>query len=94
MKPNFYHGTSDAIRIKKLLLPPQETSIQREDWRIRHLDKVFFTSSLKSAAMYAKKACQKFGGNPIVYEIRPIGGYSNIANVEYISDKALVVRKI
>ena len=65
----FYHGTSDALNIGKLLLPPVITENLREDWRTKHHDKVFFTTSLLSAEMYAKKACKKYGGKPVVDSI-------------------------
>lgn len=91
MKVEFYHGTSDTLKIGKVLLPPVITDNQRENWRKKYLDKVFFTSSLLSAEMYAKKACKKYGGNPVVYIVRPIGQFFNTVNNEYIADKALVL---
>ena len=91
MKVKFYHGTSDTLKIGKVLLPPVITSNQRENWRKKHLDKVFFTSSLLSAEMYAKKACKKYGGSPVIYTVRPIGQFFNTVNNEYIADKALVL---
>ena len=54
----FYHGTTDLFPIKKVLLPPVMTDIKREDWRKKYADKVFFTTSILSASMYAKKACK------------------------------------
>lgn len=75
MKVEFYHGTSDTLKIGKVLLPPVITDNQRESWRKKYLDKVFFTSSLLSAEMYAKKACKKYGGSPVVYIVRPIGQF-------------------
>ena len=87
----FYHGTSDSLRIRKILLPPITTNRKREHWREKYEDKVFFTSSLVSARRFAKKACDKYGGNPIIYIVRPIGQCFNTINGEYISDKAVVV---
>lgn len=89
----FYHGTTDLFPIKKVLLPPVMTDIKREDWRKKYTDKVFFTTSILSASMYAKKACKKYGGNPIVYIVKPIGQYFNTINTEYIADKALILDK-
>lgn len=91
MKLEFYHGTSNTLKIGKVLLPPVITSNQREDRRKKYLDKVFFTSSLMSAEMYAKKACKKYGGSPVIYIVRPIGQFFNTVNNEYIADKALVL---
>lgn len=90
----FYHGTSDAMPICKVILPPVQTSYKREDWRQKFTDKVFFTDSVKSASMYAKKACQKYGGNPIVYVVRPVGEIFHINKAEYIADKAIVCSAI
>lgn len=87
----FYHGTTDCFDVGGYLLSPIETGNKREEWRCKHTDKVFFTSSLVSARMYAKKACNKYGGNPIVYGVLPIGEYYNTVNNEYVADKAKVV---
>lgn len=66
----------------------------REDWRKKYLDKVFFTTSLLSASTYAKKACKKYGGNPIIYMVKPIGQYFNRIDSEYIADKAVVIGQV
>lgn len=41
--------------------------------------------------MYAKKACKKYGGDPIIYIVKPIDQYFNTINTEYIADKALIL---
>ena len=87
----FYHGTSNTLQIDKTLLPPYKTSVQREEWRNKFNDKVFITNSVKSAIMYAKKACQKYGGKPVVYQVEPQGYTENINNAEYICDKAIII---
>lgn len=87
----FYHGTTDALRIRKILLPPVITNCKREDWRRKYNDKVFFTTNLGTAQKFARKACEKFGGNPIVYIVRPIGWCLPTIEGEFISDRALVV---
>lgn len=87
----FYHGTTDALRIHKILLPPVITNCKREDWRKKNEDKVFFTTSLGTARRFAKKACEKFGGNPIIYIVRPIGQYFNTIEGEFVSDRAVVI---
>ena len=87
----FYHGTTDLFKIDKVILPPCETHNLREDWRKGYHDKVFFTTSLMSAQMYAKKACKKFGGNPVVYIVKPVGQWFHRVDTEYIADKALVL---
>jgi len=87
----FYHGTTDALAVGKLLLPAITTGCKREHWRKKYEDKVFFTTSLCSATKFAKKACAKYGGSPVIYIVRPIGQYFNTINGEYIADKAAVV---
>ncbi len=91
MKLTFYHGTTDLFKVGKVLLPPDSTGNKREDWRKKYTDKVFMTTSLLSAEMYAKKASRTYGGNPIVYIVRPLGQYFNTINTEYIADRALVL---
>ena len=90
----FYHGTTDLIPIRKMLLPPVITEVKREEWRKKYVDKVFFTASVPSATMYAKKACEKYGGNPVVYMVKPIGQCFNTINAEYIADKALILGRL
>lgn len=87
----FYHGTTDVFNIKKILLPPTYTNNLREEWRKKYHNMVFFTTSPLSAHRFARKACEKYGGNPIVYIVKPIGQYFNTINGEYISEKALVL---
>lgn len=90
----FYHGTTDVFPIRKMLLPPAVTGVKREEWREKYTDNVFFTSSLPSAEMYAKKACKKYGGNPIVYAVEPVGQFFNTVNNEYIANEALIVNVV
>ncbi|MGN0696113.1 MAG: hypothetical protein ACI4J5_05015 [Oscillospiraceae bacterium] len=89
----FYHGTTTAfeLRVGRYLLPAAETGILREDWRKKHTDKVFTTPSLLSAEKYAKKAAAKYGGEPIVYTVKPSMPYYNINTNEYISDRARII---
>ena len=87
----FYHGTTDSLKIHNILLPPIITSKKREGCRKKYEDKVFFTTSLVSARKFAKKACIKYGGNPIVYVVRPIGWYFNTVHGEYVADKAAII---
>ena len=92
MKRIFYHGTSTNIKIDGFILPPVITYNQREDFREKYVDKVFITDSIKSAKMYAKKACEKYGGKPIVYIVEPIGNIIYGINHECMSDKALIIK--
>lgn len=84
----YYHGTSISGLTE--ILPPVETKMLREDFRKKFLDCVFITSLKKSAEAYARKCATKFGGNPIVYEVKPVN--PNEINVsQYICDKAYVL---
>ena len=93
-KLTFYHGTTDVFNIKRIILPPTYTNNLREDWRKKYLNMVFFTTSLLSALKFARKACKKYGGNPVIYEVNPIGQYFNTTYGEYISEKALIIRRL
>ena len=88
----FYHGTSDIFQISKIILPPIYTGNLREEWRKKNKDIVFFTTSLLSAKKFARKAAEKYGGSPIIYEVIPIGPYYNTTNGEYIAEKARVIK--
>lgn len=90
----FFHGTSSALYIKKWILPPVYTQTKREYWRSKYNDKVFFTNSVLSARKFARKACEKYGGEPLVYIVKPMGMWFNTINTEYIADKALVIGKV
>jgi len=72
---SYYHGTSDVfgLGIGDYILPPEGTSNIQEIGRKKNLDKVFFTISSSSARIYSGRAVRVFGGNPIVYEVDPIG---------------------
>jgi hypothetical protein len=85
----YYHGTS--IPGLKIILPPVETRVLREDFRKKFMDCVFVTPSKLSAANYAKKCAAKFGGQPIVYEVRPINP-TEINRSQYVCDKAIVLK--
>ena len=88
---NFYHGTSDILGIEDTLLPPIYTNILREDWRKKNQDVVFLTISRLSAERYARKACTKFGGSPIIFKAVPIGDCFNIYTNEYIAEMAKII---
>ena len=84
----FYHGTS--VSGLKEILPPTETNILREDFRQGYRDCVFVTPIRKSAETYARKCAAKFGGDPVVYEVKPVNP-SEINVSQYICDKAYVI---
>jgi hypothetical protein len=87
----FYHGTS--IAGLREILPPAETNNLREDFRRKFRDCVFVTPLRKSAETYARKCALKFGGKPVVYEVKPINPIEiNVS--QYICDKALVIQEV
>jgi hypothetical protein len=87
----FYHGTSIAGLPE--ILPPAETNNLREDFRRKFRDCVFVTPLRKSAETYARKCALKFGGKPVVYEVKPINPIEiNVS--QYICDKALVIQEV
>lgn len=65
----FYHGTSTALNLGHVLLPANETNVLREAFRKKLRNVVFITTSKVSAERYAKKAAQRFGGEPVVYTV-------------------------
>lgn len=89
-----YHGTSDALRIKDIIISSIESGQLRESFRNKHLDDCYATVSLLSAQKYACKASSRFGGNPVVFEVKPLGPISNINNNEYICTQYKVVKKL
>lgn len=89
----YYHGTTDVFEINELL-PAIETGNLREEWRKKLTNKVFFTNSLLSAEKFAKKAALKYGGNPVVYEVSPVGDIWHVNTNEYVADRAKIVGRI
>ena len=85
----YYHGTSVSGLTE--ILPPTETNILREDFRHSFLDCVFVTPLKKSAEAYAKKCAAKFGGDPVVYEVKPVNP-SEVNVSQYVCDKAIVLK--
>ena len=91
----FYHGTTTAFNLMKgdILLPAIITGNLREDWRKKYIDKVFFTNSLLSAEKFAKKAANKYGGEPTVFIVKPKPPYYHINTNEFIADRAIIIDK-
>jgi hypothetical protein len=67
-----YHGTAHSA-ISRKVLPPFETQIISERGRKKNLDRVFFTKDPKSAAIYAGRAANSYGGTPRVLRVIPFG---------------------
>lgn len=91
----FYHGTSSAVGVNNVILPPDTTGVLRESFRTSMRGVVFLTTSKLSAIKYAQKACELFGGKPVVYEAKPDPlSISHRMDNEYICDYALVIREV
>lgn len=67
----YYHGSSSAAmrREEFRLLPPVNSGRQQEESRKKNLDRVFFTRDIKLARIYAGRACNVFGGSPVVFRV-------------------------
>lgn len=89
-----YHGTTRAFGEVEYLLPPMSTGVLREGWRKKQTDVVFLTSSLPAAEKYAQKACEKFGGTPIVYQVGVCKNAKQLHDGQYVCDSAHVVKKM
>lgn len=95
--PKYYHGTTDILDIKDKLLPPKETEKVQEKGRKKNLDKVFFTKDLGSARIYAGRAANRFGGNPIIFVVEPEGEIEELntstGTTVFMSPSARIVEK-
>lgn len=91
MKIYNYHGTTDTFNIKDKILPPIVTGILREEWRKNYKNKIFFTQNFGQAKKYAIKAAKKYGGNPIVYSIVPMGVINYLKDGEWICDYGSII---
>ena len=87
----FYHGTTTAFGKLGIILPPDETGVEREIRSKKITNMVYITPSSLSAARYAKKAADKFGGEPIIYKVKPMGRYYSLINNEWVTDRARVI---
>lgn len=89
----FYHGTSKANLTE--ILPPATTGNIQEVGRKKNLNKVFFTTSYKSALIYAKRDANVYGGKPVVHVVLPVGQIDCLncapGTDVYFSDKAIVL---
>ncbi len=88
---NLYHGTSDIFGKLAEILPPTETNILREDFRVGKDNFVWLTISPISAYNYAQKCCSKFGGNPVIYLCEPNEIISQ-NETEFVCDYAKVIK--
>lgn len=99
-KSNFpktlYHGTSTELELSvgDYLLPPNHTNKLSEEGRKKNLDLIFLTPDFNYAKIYSGRSANKFGGEPIVYEVKPVGleFYRNeLGNNIYVADGGYIV---
>jgi hypothetical protein len=74
----YYHGTSTALGIQDRILPPTETGKQTES-RVQRRGKVFLTVDFEYAQSYANRAVREWGGQPVVFEVTPMGPVKQIS---------------
>lgn len=93
MNQSYYHGTSDIFEFEEgVILPAYKTGMDREGKKSK---KVWVTTSLGSAERYATKAVDKFGGNPIIYEVEPDwDSLVHRMDFEYTCDFAYIVKEV
>ena len=67
-----YHGTSDIFDLSEgaYVLPPDKTgTLPHYEATREERDKIYATSVVSYAKIYAGRACQAVGGNPVVWEV-------------------------
>ena len=77
----YYHGTTTAAGLGHVLLPPQTSRVISQRGRKKNLDRVFMTTDLGLARIYAGRAAYSLGGEPVVKRAIPMG------DVECIDDR-------
>lgn len=65
----FYHGSCTEAGIKNMLCPPSETNVISEKGRNKNLGRVFFTTDLGLAKIYAGRAAKSIGGEPVLFKV-------------------------
>lgn len=94
----FYHGTSTIADIKDKILPPCHHNFGiNEQGRVKHENKVFFTTVKGYAMCYARNACSRVGGEPVVYEVlssRPKFMSKSKGCDVYFDNEAIILGKV
>lgn len=65
----FYHGSCTEASIENMLIPPANTNVISEKGRKKNLDRVFFTTDIGLAKIYAGRASRSIGGEPVLYRV-------------------------
>lgn len=101
--PAYYHGGAPGLFAGRLLLPPSMTSFRREHAeRVRsgsvgRADRVYVTTSIEAAAMYAALYPRRSGG--AVYRVEPIGAIEddpdcNEPGLSFACQRARIVERV
>lgn len=70
----YYHGSCSMAGISNMLLPPVDSDVISEKGRHKNLDRVFFTTDIGLAKIYAGRAARSIGGEPELYRVvAPVG---------------------
>lgn len=99
-----YHGTSTSLDLSvgDQLLSPEHSSKLSELGRKKNLDLVFLTPDFNYAKVYAGRSVRQFGGEPVVYTVKPVGARlfqkspGNdiwVADGGYIVDQQVITRR-
>ncbi|QXG07629.1 hypothetical protein [Erwinia phage Snitter] len=65
----YYHGSCTAAGIGSMIVPPVESGVLSEDGRKKNLDRVFFTTDIGLARIYAGRAARSVGGDPVLFRV-------------------------
>lgn len=65
----FYHGSCSDAGIDTMLLPPTVSNTISEKGRKKNLGRIFFTEDLGLAKIYAGRAANSIGGEPVVFRV-------------------------
>lgn len=98
-KLKFYHGTNLLFEPGDIIKSPIETGNISEKGRKRNLDKVFFTTDVGSAKIYAGRARPSLGsGKAYIYMVEPLGDIEwlnkNPGTTVAMAPKAKVIKRI
>ena len=99
----YYHGGVPGMFPGRILLPPSMTSFRAEHaararaGSIGRADRVYVTTSVEAAAMYASLYPRRSGGT--VYRVEPIGVIEDdsdchVPGLSYACDRARIVERV
>ncbi|ADI96301.1 conserved hypothetical protein [Acinetobacter phage Ac42] len=65
----FYHGSCTEAGILDMLLPPDASGVLSEKGRNKNLGRIFFTEDIGLAKVYAGRAANSIGGDPVLFKV-------------------------